>query len=292
MNVPRTKLKAEQQSDGTFPASVLAEINYVAAMTERPKFHAQDHRRDNLRYETHVMSIRNARALPQTPSLDREGFALVKHKSAVKDFHDPEEVSRVYMTEIEDLIRDVTGAVKVVHLGEGGLLRYAERSPLFGTGMNTQPARFPHIDFTPDTAPGLVDNVFGTHLEDLKPGQRLIGFNIWRALSGKPQDVPLAVCDARSVARKDLLPGDGVYDEGDPSTWWELEAYLLHYNPAHRWHYYRDMMPDEALIFRAYDNDPEQRAGVPHTAFDDASCPANAPARVSIEARAYAILDS
>ena len=25
------------------------------------------------------------------------------------------------------------------------------------------------------------------------------------------------------------------------------------YNPAHRWHYYRDMRPDEVLVFKAHD---------------------------------------
>jgi hypothetical protein len=176
-------------------------------------------------------------------------------------------------------------------LGGGGLVRYTDRSPYFRTGMNTQPARFPHVDFTPATSPGLADNVFGTLKAELRLGQRLVGFNIWRAISGPPQDIPLAVCDARSVAPQDLVPGDGVYDEGDPSTWWELEAYLVRHNPAHRWIYFRDMRPDEALIFRAYDNLPQWRAGVPHSAFDDPSCPPGGPPRVSIEARAFAIFD-
>ena len=114
----------------------------------------------------------------------------------------------------------------------------------------------------------------------------------WRVVSQPPQDVPLAVVDARTVAREDLLPADGVYDQGDdPSKWMELEAYVVHHNPAHRWIYYRDMRPDEVLIFRGYDNGATWRAGVPHSAFDDPSCPPGAPPRVSIEARVYAIYD-
>jgi len=114
-----------------------------------------------------------------------------------------------------------------------------------------------------------------------------VGYNIWRVLSEPPQDVPLAVCDARSVAPQDLVPADGVYDDGDPSKWWELEAYLVRYNPAHRWLYFRDMQLDEVLLFRSYDSD--RRAGVPHSAFDDPTCPPDGPPRVSIEARAYAV---
>ena len=266
---------------------VEATINYVGAMNWRPKFHAQDHGRDNLRFDAHAVKISNARAMREPPSLDREGLTIARHVTAVRDFRDPEDVRRNYLPEIRRLIRELTGAHEVVVLGGGGLVRYTERSPLYKTGMNTQPARFPHIDFTPNTSPGLVDNVFGAPGVKLEPGQRLVGYNIWRVLSEPPQDVPLAVCDARTVAPQDLVPADGAYDDGDPSTWWELEAFLVRYNPAHRWIYFRDMQLDEVLLFRGYDN--LGRAGVPHSAFDDPSCPPNGVPRVSIEARAYAV---
>jgi len=271
----------------TEPDRVEAIINYVGPMDERPKFHAQDHGRDNLRYDPHAMKIYNARALRDPPSLDREGLTIAHHQTAVRDFRDPDDVRKHYLPEIKELIRDLTGADEVVVLGGGGLVRYTERSPLYRTGMNTQPARFPHVDFTPNTSPGLVDNVFGAPGVHREPGQRLVGYNIWRVLSEPPQDVPLAVCDARSVAPQDLVPADGVYDDGDPSKWWELEAYLVRYNPAHRWLYFRDMQLDEVLLFRSYDSD--RRAGVPHSAFDDPTCPPDGPPRVSIEARAYAV---
>ena len=281
-----------QSTRGSLRAdTVEATINYVGSMTERPKFHAQDHRRDNLRYDPQRVTIENARSLRSPPTLEREGLTLARHASAIRDFRDADEVRRLYPRELEKLIVELTGAVRASMLGGGGLVRYTERSPLYKTGVNTQPARFPHVDFTPNTAPGLVDNVFGSTAEKLKPGQRLVGYNVWRVLSPPPQDVPLAVCDARTVAREDLLPADGVYDDGDPSNWWELEAYLVRHNPLHRWIYYRDMQPDEALVFRAYDNDPTWRAGVPHSAFDDPSCPPGGAPRVSIEARIFAVYD-
>ena len=273
-------------------ASVRAIINYVDRMDEWPKFHAQDHARDNLHYDPHVMEIRDGRSFRQTPSLDREGLALVDHRTRMKNFRDPDEVRAIYLPEVEQLVRDLTGATSVVMLPGGGFVRYAERSAHFGTGQNTQPARFPHIDWTPKTAPGLIlDSPFGVAAASLKPGQRLVGYNIWRVISEPPQDVPLAVCDARSIAREDLMAADGVYDFGDPSTWWESEAFLLKHNPGHRWVYFRDMRPDEALVFRAYDNEPGWRAGVPHSAFDAPDCPLDAPGRMSIEARAYAVFD-
>jgi len=271
--------------------TVRATVNYVVDMPERGKFHAQDHGRDNLRFNPQVMPIANARGWREPPSLEREGVALVPHRSKVRDFHDRDEVVRVYLQEVEELVRRVTGASTVFVLPGGGMVRYAERSPLFGTGVNTQPARFPHVDFTPLSSPGLQPEIFGAPGATLRPGQRLTGYNIWRVISEPPQDVPLAVCDARTVAPDDLFAADGVYDDGDPSTWWELEAYVVKHNPAHRWLYFRDMAPDEALMFRSYGNEAVWRAGVPHTAFDDPTCPPDAAARMSIEARAYAVFD-
>ncbi len=95
--------------------------------------------------------------------------------------------------------------------------------------------------------------------------------------------------DARTVARAELLAADGVYDVGDPSSWMELEAYIVRHNPMHRWLYYRDMQPDDVLVFRSYDNLPARRASVPHAAFDDPTCPSGGAARMGIEARVFAV---
>jgi hypothetical protein len=85
-----------------------ATINYVAPMAERPKFHAQDHRRDNLRLNPRRVAIRNARSLRDAPALEREGIALARHASAVRDFRDPEEVRRGYAREVEKLMLEQT----------------------------------------------------------------------------------------------------------------------------------------------------------------------------------------
>jgi hypothetical protein len=107
---------------------------------------------------------------------------------------------------------------------------------------------------------GTVPEVFGAPMETLEPGEHVIGFNVWRPMNGPPQDVPLALCDSR--------------------------------NAAHRWMYYRDMQPDEVLIFRSYDSRPVWRPGVPHSAFDDPRCPPDVPARMSFEARAVVVVRS
>jgi hypothetical protein len=110
---------------------------------------------------------------------------------------------------------------------------------------------------------------------------------VWRALSPPPQDIPLTVCDAHSVAPADLIGADAVFDvEGKPE--WSFEGWVVRHNSEHRWWYFSGMTRDEALIFKTNDSDPAQPHCVPHSAFDDPSCPKGVPTRTSIEMRGIA----
>ena len=85
-------------------------INYLGAMSVRPRFYAVDYSRDNLVIDGRTMSIGNARISSPPPSLDREGFTLVPHGSPVSEFRDMEAVQRVYLPEVERLMLGLTGA--------------------------------------------------------------------------------------------------------------------------------------------------------------------------------------
>ena len=271
------------REDAASARSVRAAVNYVGPMSERPKFHAQEHSRDNLNLEPHTVEIADARDLSLT--LAGEGIALVPHRTAVKDFSDAEQAKAIYMKEVERLILDLSGASRVLVSGPPGL-RFSKRSAKFGTGINSQPAGFIHVDYTELSAPALLSNALG----GAKPPGRIAGYNIWRVTSQPPQDMPLAVCDARSVETKDLVRADAMFDVGE-EPWWTFEAFLLRHNPAHRWFCYSDMRPDEALVFKSFDSEAGQPIRVPHTAFENPLCPPDAPGRVSVEARAFALFD-
>lgn len=270
--------------------SVEALVNYFGAAPERPTFHAQEHARDNWRPDTHRVTFYNGRSFGEPPSLEREGVMIAPHPTAVKDFANRDEMAAKYKGELEELILGVTGAAKAVAMA-GGHMRFSARTSSYKSGQNTQPAHFPHVDCTMRTAAGITENnMFNMKREVLKAGQRLVGYNVWRIVTQPPQDMPLAACDVRSVARSDLVIADGVYDYG-PQPWMRAEAYLVKYNPAHRWIYFKDMRPDEALIFRAYENDDNGPPGAPHVAFEDPTCPSGVSGRISVEARVYAIFD-
>src|SRR5438046_1843435 len=71
---------------------VEATISYLAAMPERPFFFLYDPPPGtpwrNTRGDRRPMPIRDARQLDPPPSLDREGFTLARHVTAVEDLYD------------------------------------------------------------------------------------------------------------------------------------------------------------------------------------------------------------
>jgi hypothetical protein len=262
---------------------VHATINYIAREPERPRYHANDSSRDTIVIEPHAMTIEDVRYSADPPRLEREGFVRVDHVSAVADFRDADVVKAIHGEEIRDLLLRVSGADEVVLTGSG-ILRFAERSELSGALDNSKPARFAHIDVSDLTA--------AQHVERSNPRSstkpvRACAFNVWRVITSPPQDTPLTLCDARSVQARDLLLADAVFDSpGKPE--WSFEGLVIAANPAHRWVYWSDMTRDEALVFVTNDSASGTPHNVPHVAFDDPGCPADAPARGSIEMRAIA----
>lgn len=235
-----------------------------------------------LTIDPHEMTIADARQAAVAPTLDGEGFVLVDHVSAVTDFRDGAQVARIHPGEIRRLLMELTGADEVVVNG-AGVLRFGERSKDAGQFDNSYPARFAHIDISDPTA-----DAFATR--SAPEGRRIrrrCHYNVWRAFSGPPQDVPLTVCDARSVAAADLMLADAVFDApGKPE--WSFEGLVIGYNPDHRWSYFRDMTRDEVLVFKTNDSDGTRAHHVPHVAFDDPSCPPGVTPRSSIEMRGIA----
>jgi hypothetical protein len=266
------------------PRSVEGRVNYIAAMSVRPRYHANDTSRDVLVLDPRTVRIEDARTRGTLPSLTQEGFTLVPHKSEVADFRDSAAVTATHPAEVEQLLLRLTGADRVV-ANPTGVLRFGERSPDSGRLNNSRPARFVHVDVSDPTAAAFSER---SRPRDVgRRVRRAAHYNVWRVLTPPPQDVPLAVCDARSVAPADLVPADAVFDQpGKPD--WSFEGLVIRYSPNHRWSYFSGMTRDEALVFKTNDTEPGQPSQVPHSAFDDPSCPAAVPPRASIEMRAIA----
>ncbi len=219
---------------------------------------------------------------------------LVRHVSAVEDFDqiqvDPAVDAR-YIDEITDLLARTTGASRVFMLG-GGKKRYGESATEKLEALsNAKPARYPHADNTDTSSVELVE-MLAAFVPDLDVSRysRWALYNLWRATTPPPQDFPLAVCDARTLARDDEVTVKAITEEvGSGAIRHDTTGYV--YNPEHRWYYFRDMTPDEVLVFKAHDTDSRRAGRVAHTAFTDPTCPAGVPTRASVEMRGLALFD-
>ena len=225
--------------------------------------------------ELHPMEVRDGRS--GKFSLDENGFTFVEHKTAVKDFLDPEELKRVYYPEVSLLMRTVSGA-KRAHVFDHTLRSgdEAERE----ARLLREPVLSAHNDYTEWSGPNRVRELLPQESESLLKGRFAI-IQVWRAINQPIESNPLAIADAKSVDPDDLLVAERRYPNRVGQT------YRLKYNPRHRWVYFPRMRRDEALVFKVFDSEKDGRARfTPHTSFDDPATPPGAPPRQSIEARA------
>jgi hypothetical protein len=229
-------------------------------------------------HEVRQMTIRDGRPLVDEFDLDVAGFELVAHPTKMRDFFDAEELKRVYYPEVEALIKQVSGASRVVvfdHTLRSG--DEAERE----AKLVREPVLNVHNDYTEWSGPQRVRDLPQQAEELLK--RRFAIIQVWRAINQPIQSNPLAIADARSLAPRDLIRAERRYPNRVGET------YRVGYNPEHRWFYFPLMRRDEALVFKVFDSATDGRARfTAHSSFEDPTTPPGAPARQSIEARTLA----
>ncbi len=70
------------------------------------------------------------------------------------------------------------------------------------------------------------------------------------------------------------------------------EIYMLRHNPDHRWLYFPNMTPGEAILIKCYDSETDGRTRfAPHCAIKDPRISDQTPRRESIEVRTVAFFD-
>ena len=88
---------------------VTAELNYLAPTPGKPRTYALDpppgEPKSTALPEPHDVPIFDARPIAKDLSLDREGFALVRHPTVVKNFYDEREIRSVYYPAVEAFLR-------------------------------------------------------------------------------------------------------------------------------------------------------------------------------------------
>jgi len=260
-----------------------AGIRYTAATGEKlvnETFGPNNIRRRTAGTEELIsVEIENGRVARRDFSLDENGFVLVEHKTAVKDFFDKNELEAVYYPEVAALLKSLSGA-KRVHVFDHTLRsgNEAERE----AKLVREPVLSAHNDYTEWSGPNRVRELLPEEAGALLQ-KRFAIIQVWRAINQPIRSNPLAVADAKSIAAEDLLVAERRYPHRVGQT------YRLKYSPKHRWFYFPEMRREEALVFKVFDSEKDGRARfTPHTSFDDPATPPGAPPRQSIEARALA----
>ena len=255
-------------------------------------------------YSDHRVIVRDAMPIRDHFELDVHGFRIARQPTAVKDFHDKAEVDAIYEREVEEHVRQLTGADKVV--ARGWMIRtsadLSERARAKAenyqhTGGIQPPAGEAHIDLNTPTAQRMAEFTYRKHFPDGRGFKRFLITSYWRTFSAPPQDVPLALCNGRTSfageEKSNTLFVVDEFPEGDALTApvegeeAMMAATIPCYHPSMRWWYFANMIRDDALLFKFHDSDHSVTWRCPHTAFHDPSFP-DANVRESIEVRSVA----
>jgi hypothetical protein len=259
-------------------------LNYSVDTGEKPASYggissAESDKKRTGKYQEHKMPIYDGRSVADQLSLEREGFILVRHETKVKDFYDGTEVRSIYYPEIEKLVKETSGAKRVLVFDH--TLRSADSATREAKQISG-PVRNAHNDYTEWSGPQRVRDLLPDEAEELLKG-RFAVVQVWRPICSPVQREPLAIADARSIGTKELFPSSRVYPDRVG------EVYHCAFNPEHRWYYFPNMQRNEAVVFKTFDSSRDGRARwTAHTAFDDPNSPEDAPPRESIEMRTLA----
>ena len=183
-------------------ASVQADMNYLAPMLERPRNYTFEPPpgvpRSNTVNVSHRVPIHDARPVADRVSLDANGFALVNHRSTVRDFFDDEEVRRVYYPEVERVVKQATGAYRVHIFDHTTRRRVPDAQDR--SDAPRQPVQRVHIDHTARSGPQRVRDLLPDEADELLKG-RVQVINLWRPIKGPVHAAP-------------STPGDGTFKRG------------------------------------------------------------------------------
>jgi len=264
---------------------------------------------------------------PERRMLSRNGFELLDHPMASPgiDFLDHAQVVRDYYPECVEIVREASGAARVVAFDHNVRSATGKKSKrrIEGGQQVQGPAHVVHGDYTLTSAPQRLRDLAappkandtlqlllaeGDTLLDAEAVERALTsgrfaiINLWRNIVEEPVVThPMALCDAATVSPEHLIVFEIHYAERVG------ENYFAKHSDDHRWYFYPAQTRDEALLIKQWDSDGElarskgahgdaESPDAPctfsfHSAFVDPTTPPDAPDRWSCEVRCMALYD-
>jgi hypothetical protein len=266
----------------TSELSVTGKLKYLSKSSLDPAFYVGEPGQDSKwtgTYEEVDVQIANGRLSTNTASLDEEGFELIEHGTVDVDFSSVEAVEQEYYPQVEKLLEDRLGASQAV------IFDHTIRTSKETDGAR-KPVRHVHNDYTAASTIQRVVDVVGGDGAIEKLRKRYAQINLWRPIGNPVYSSPLAIADARSILPEHFVKADIIYTDR------RGEVYEVLYSRDHRWFYFPNMTPNEAIVFRGFDSSQNvSHRFTPHTSFEDPTTPAASIPRRSIELRAMVFFD-
>lgn len=262
------------------PHQIKAMIRYVVK-GEQAIFYPCERDKSYWPGDDHEVMITDLRSLAALPSIERNGFTMLREPTAMRDYQDPGQIEQVLYPEAVGLAKRLNGAAHAIAFGP------VARSDQPDGSQSRLPAFGAHVDYGRRTIEEVARPVLGTHA-DYWLSKRVVLMNLWRPICTVYR-TPLALCDASTVQPGDLHNSEirgGLDDPNRPS----LYGYNLSYNPGHRWYYTSRMQPEELFAFKLYDSDAARAQWTGHTAINDPETPDDSPPRESMEIRTISFI--
>ena len=243
----------------------------------RPSVGGGDRALEEGDYETKRVKMHDTRN--RSASLDQEGFMLSHQETEVTDFFSDNEIKSIYEKEVKTLLADITGARRVEIFDHTRRASSIEAQRKHGM---REPASTIHNDYDADSGLQRLRDFCPDEADKLTENRFAI-INIWRSIRGPVYNFPLAMCDASSVSKDDLVSVPRISKDRVGAI------QMATFSPSHHWCYFPLMQMDEALLFKVYDSADDGRARFTlHTSFDDPSVKgATNTGRESIETRCF-----
>nr|QTE75983.1 ZopL9 [Diffractella curvata]BBU42017.1 putative alpha-ketoglutarate dependent dioxygenase [Diffractella curvata] len=233
----------------------------------------------------HPINLKDIRAA--NINLQNNGFQLIKLQSKLTnpdDYLDEETVKRVYIPELAEAVKKLTGATEVRVLNPKVRDSSTEKDGFENNwGKNNGAVRRIHIDLAPGGVEEALYPIFGEeYMKSIAGRWRLI--NAWKPTRPVERD-PLAVCDR--VPDEDLVPLQRVVPG---KALMEQRYHLKTGKKDHDWYYASNQQPDEVLLFTQYSDFPNRNTAdrVPHVSV---KLPGqeDKPRRTSVDARCLVV---
>ncbi|KAI0538325.1 hypothetical protein GGR58DRAFT_501320 [Xylaria digitata] len=251
---------------------------------------AQDRRKDKLAWDIKDVLVEDIRDRGEEFQLDTRGFTAVQIPGFT-DLIDHETIEKEYIPVVKNMAEEELGGVGIVLLIDWRI-RSSENKTENEEKINYSnllspllPFNYAHTDMAPIAVIRRIQNDYPEQAERMLR-QRIRAVNVWKPLGHPVSEWSLAMCDGVTLAPDDVVETDAVR-RGFINTF-----YYSKYSENQKWYFLKNQTPDEALIFKHFDSDPD--VPVPftlHSSIKQNHVPENSVRRKSIEIRLLVFSD-